>query len=137
MRKNEPPDFIIIDDEVINNYVSQKYIQSVFRRAKVQTFTSPVEGLNYIETTGSVGQKPAVIFLDINMPVLTGWDVLDRLSHLPGTILRQLTIFILSSSIAAEDKLKAHSNPLVAGYIEKPLNINHLMDISERLHIGK
>ena len=72
---------------------------------------------------------PNIVFLDINMPVLSGWDVLSKFTNFPDEIKNQFTIYILSSSVAVEDKEKADKCPLVAGFVEKPLTAELLQDL--------
>ncbi len=67
--------------------------------------------------------------LDINMPVISGWDVLGRFSAMPEDIKKHFTIFILTSSINVEDKQRAAAHPLVNAYIEKPMTIGLLKSI--------
>lgn len=69
----------------------------------------------------------SVLFLDINMPTMTGWEVLEHLSS--QSLPEFLQIFMLSSSISAEDKKHAEDEPLVMGYIEKPLNETKLKEL--------
>ncbi len=130
MEKLSTPDFIVIDDDSINNHICQKYIQLIFPDADIVTFISPVAGLEYIQTKYPITrQNDTILLLDINMPVLSGWDVLDRFINFPEGVKRQFKIYILSSSIAIEDKVKSNNNPLVSGFIEKPLNISQLRNL--------
>lgn len=118
---------IVIDDDPINNHICHKYIQIVFPSSVVDTFTDPQKGLDYIYSKcDSSSQNDFILFLDINMPVLSGWDVLDRIMNLSEEKKKQLKIYILSSSVAAEDMQKANDNALVLGFIEKPLSILQL-----------
>ena len=59
------------------------------------------------------------IFLDLNMPVMNGWEFLDEFA---GTESSSNKIFILTSSIDPSDRKRAEENPLVSSMLEKPLN---------------
>lgn len=119
--------FIVIDDDPINNHICRRYIEIVFPKVAIQTFTNPEEGLEYIQSKYPLSDDlETVLFLDINMPVLSGWDVLDRFINFADDIKQQFKIYILSSSVALEDKQKASSNPLVTGFLEKPLTTTQL-----------
>ena len=63
-----------------------------------------------------------MLFLDINMPIMTGWEFMKEFEKLNTLIKDQIFIYILSSSIDQEDKLKAKNHPDVVDYIEKPLS---------------
>lgn len=122
MKDQNTPAFIVIDDDPVNNLICSKNIKRLYTTADIQTFTKPQSGLDYIGSTYSgAGLHNTVLFLDINMPVLSGWDVLDRFTDFTDDVKKQFTIYILSSSIATEDKTRANECHLVTGFIEKPL----------------
>ncbi len=119
--------FMVIDDDPANNYICSKFIKIVSPGAEITTFTIPEKGLEAILATSAAPQETGtLLLLDINMPVLSGWDVLDRFSSFPEAIKKQYTIYILSSSISPDDKNKADANPLVSGFVEKPLSVARL-----------
>jgi two-component system, chemotaxis family, chemotaxis protein CheY len=126
--------FIVIDDASMNNQVCRVYIQALYPNADIQTFTDPVAGLNYIQQTyGQPHAHKTIIFLDIDMPGLTGWDVLDRFSKFPETMKRQFVIYIHSSSIDEKDITRAARHPLISGFIEKPLQMPQLQNMLSRV----
>ncbi len=122
--------FIGIDDDPINNMIAKLIILEALPSASVINFTDPEEGLAYMQSTYSVpGANHAILLLDINMPILTGWDVLDKFKTKLEACKLDITIFMLSSSIDPGDKQKAAENPLVSGYIEKPITIDRVQEI--------
>ena len=130
MQNSITPSFIIIDDDPINNLICKKNIKSVFSDCDIKKFTDPQKGLDYIcAKYDELSKHDTILFLDINMPVLNGWDVLDRLANCADVIKSQFSIFVLSSSIATEDKQRAHDNPIVKGFVVKPLTIQKLQKI--------
>jgi len=130
MPNQTTPDFIIIDDDPINNMICRKYIGIIFPSADVKTFTDPLSGLRYIQSKyEDTATNKVCLFLDINMPVLNGWEVLDKFVELPGIVRDWFTIYMLSSSIAIKDKEMAADHPHVEGYIEKPLTLARLNTI--------
>src|SRR5581483_8470601 len=122
--KKNAPDFIIIDDDFINNVICRQVIQSEMPAAKIDIYTNANKGLEYINTANAAERtNDSVLFLDINMPALNGWDILEMLNDSPVLLKQQLKIFLLSSSVPPEDKQKANDDPMVCGYIEKPLTL--------------
>ncbi len=123
MEQKSIPDFIVFDDDVINNLICEKIIQTTIPGAIVQTFTEPERGLEYILATyADDNSNNAILFLDINMPSLNGWEVLDKLDEFPDVVKGHIKIFMLSSSVDPLDTEKARDNPLVSGYIMKSLS---------------
>lgn len=123
---NTPKRFLLIDDDLYNNILCFSLINKVFNEIDVVSFTDAQKGLNYIEKNYFNAPVPTVLFLDINMPSLTGWEVLEKFELFSDEIKKHITIFLLSSSIDLNDKERAEANSLVAGYVEKPLTKNFL-----------
>ena len=117
---------LLIDDDAGNNMINNMTLKRMLPAVPVISFTDPVKGVAYIEKEYGLAPVPAVLLLDINMPVLMGWDVLELLELLPGAVKDSLHVYIASSSIDPEDKNRALSSPLVKGYVEKPLSIQTL-----------
>lgn len=123
MKHGDLPDFIVIDDDYINNVICDKMIQLTMPGANVVTFTEPEKGLEHILATYSgIGENKAILFLDINMPSLNGWEVLDRFAGFSEEVKNRVKIIMLSSSIDPLDKEKALKNPLVSEYVIKSLS---------------
>src|SRR5580765_8246825 len=108
--------FIVIDDDPINNFLCNIILKKLLGTPDFQSFTIPEKGLMFIEKE-LAGDKPVILFLDINMPGMTGWDVLERFALLSDNIKSLVKIYILSSSVDERDKEKASKNPYVSGYI--------------------
>ncbi len=115
--------FIIIDDDEANNMLCRIIIKQAIGVADVETFSYAREGLDYIKNTfadTTPGVK-AVLFLDINMPEMDGWEFLKQFDTLTEDIKSQLRLFILSSSANENDKRKSKENKYMWNYIVKPL----------------
>jgi CheY-like chemotaxis protein len=114
---------MIIDDDPHNNMLCRFVIGSITKEVEVIDFTVSSDGLEYIKKF--YGDKETdcqtVLFLDINMPVMSGWDFLEKYAELNEHIKNQITIYILSSSVDWSDKEKAATNPFVKDYVIKPL----------------
>lgn len=115
--------FIVVDDDSVNNLICRKVINLVFPEAEVLTFTNPEKALLYIKSNYAYSfGKRTILLLDINMPILSGWDFLEEFEGFDANIKEQLKIYMLSSSTDQLDKDLANENRNVSGYIEKPLN---------------
>lgn len=120
-----PERILVIDDDSINNMLCKYIINEVLNNTvEIIAFAIPQRAVDYIKTEYSSKPVQTLVFLDINMPGLSGWDVLDELSRSKILINKYFRIFILSSSVDPNDKRRANISPLVNGFIEKPLEEN-------------
>jgi CheY-like chemotaxis protein len=106
---------ILVDDQPIANFITKKLLEIEGFNEDVLDFTNPEEALAYLED-----KQNTLIFLDLNMPEMNGWEFLDSLKS-KG---HQHKIIILTSSTSSIDRKKAKEYPSVIDYIEKPLNKN-------------
>ena len=106
---------IIIDDDPISNHVCNLYIKILKPDMKILSFTNPLEALNCFYNF--LNKKTTLLFLDINMPQINGWQMLDKF---PRTHIK-MDIIILSSSISKTDQDKVQEYPEVIDFIIKPI----------------
>lgn len=134
MKSQTIPNFIIVDDDNFNNFICQKTILSVFPQTEIKTFTEPEEALIYLESTYSL-PNPAntVLFLDINMSTISGWEFLKIFEQFDISVKKFLKVYMLSSSINPLDKVLATSNKNVWNYISKPLTKQVVKDTVARI----
>ena len=119
-----PSDFIVIDDDPVNNMICKYIIAGFAPAASIHLFVEPEKALAFIqeEYGNNALNRETSLFLDINMPTMSGWEFLDQYRLFEDSVLAQINVFILSSSIDPEDMEHANSNPIVLGYYPKPLS---------------
>ena len=123
-------DYVIIDDDELNNLICTNVINNVNSITEIKAFTDPNIGLRYIQENYRTTQANNVIMLlDINMPTLLGWEVLEEFKNFSDVTKSHFKIFMLTSSANRKDKERALSNPLLWGYIEKPLTKEKVVSI--------
>jgi len=122
-------ELLIIDDDFCHNITCALALKKVFRSSEVHMtcFTNSEEGLSYIMQL-AVSSKKTVLFLDINMPGLNGWQVLARLEQLPKASKKHLHVYIITTAANMRDEYRASKSPLVKQYLQKPLS-KHLHSI--------
>lgn len=81
------------------------------------------------EAISEISQIPKIIFLDLNMPVMNGWDFLDHFSNEYYPFFQQVKVVILSSTIDPSDYLKAKAFPVVSHFLSKPLTVEMLQEL--------
>lgn len=116
--------FHLVDDNDIDIAVNSKLLQLSQISEHVNTYNSAVSFLAEIDAHPARFQKASnVVLLDIMMPVMTGFDCLDKLTQLPAELRSRFTVYMLSSSIDRNDIRRAESYDLVQKVLEKPLDI--------------
>lgn len=115
--------YLIVDDDKSNNLLCKMVLKKVLGDIDITTYENPREGLSYIESEykNTEFNSPTILFLDINMPDISGWEFLEIYKDYSENIHKQFTIYMLSSSVDYKDKSLAEENPLVKGFISKPL----------------
>ncbi len=120
----------IIDDDEIYIFLIKKSLAALDLDSSINSYANGVDALKGI--TSLIDQQqpiPEIIFLDINMPIMDGWEFLNAFREIQAKLPSQIPIYIISSSIAAEDKEKAKRFPEIAGYLSKPVELETLASI--------
>ena len=116
-----PARFIIVDNDPVNNLLCSLAIKDAAANADIVAFTNPLKAFEYISTYNESNNCMNILLLDINMPIWSGWDFADHFEKLEEKIKKSFKIYMLSSSIDNNDKLRALENKNVVAFIEKPL----------------
>jgi CheY-like chemotaxis protein len=121
----------VIDDDNIYQIIVNKIIQKSEMFSDISSFKNGKEAINAVNNSLNNNESfPDIILLDINMPIMDGWEFMEELQILKPSIKKQIIVYIVSSSIAVEDKNKAKTYPDILGYLSKPVNINDLILIA-------
>src|SRR5215212_10713566 len=116
-----PSRFIIVDNDPVNNLLCGLAIKDAVVDANILAFVDTHKAFTHVSVDNERNNSVNILLLDINMPIWSGWDFVDRFNKLSEKIKNRFKIYILSSSIDNNDKLKAVENNNVVDYIEKPL----------------
>lgn len=112
----------LVDDDPINNLINKRLLGKVDISNNIFIFQDGEDALNQIQDLSI--EDSVLILLDINMPVLNGWEFLDK--YLEFFPLRKDKIIILSSSIDFLDRQKSQEFRIVSDFIEKPLTLDKI-----------
>ncbi len=125
---------IIDDDNVYVNLV-KRIIETKHLCKKLLVFENGKNALRFFEkviTNIKEEKVPEVIFLDLNMPVMDGWEFLANFIKIKNKFEKTITLYIVSSSINPLDVRKAKSIKGVKDYLIKPINISDFETIFEK-----
>lgn len=124
-----PQRFVLVDDDPITNAINKALIRKVTPEMEVLIFTSVDQALSGIIADG----KSTVLFLDINMPQLDGWDFLRAFGNYDALVKAQFSIFLLSSSVDESDRERGIAHPYVQEYLVKPATVQMIRHVLERM----
>jgi len=120
------PGYLVVDDDNTNNLICEFTIRRFEKEAVINLFNNPQLALNFIENNHP--SQEVIMFVDINMPTMTGFEFLKEFEKFHIDIRSKYKIYILTSSI--EDfSSQAICFPMVKGFLSKPLKLSYLEDI--------
>jgi CheY-like chemotaxis protein len=122
--------YIIVDDDPFNNLLCTIQLETTLGEVDIKTFEVPEEALEFIQNECIDSITPAILFLDINMPTITGWEFLEQYGKFSEGIKKQISIYILSSSVDPRDRNKAEANKYIKGFLLKPLQSEAILSIA-------
>jgi CheY-like chemotaxis protein len=122
---------LLVEDDPITVMVCDRIIKMTAFAENVSSCNNGKAALEYLVALGEQDKDiPEIIFLDINMPVMNGWDFLAEFEKVQHNMKQLPRIYILSSTVDPEDYKRAKSFPLVQDFISKPLSKESLQNIS-------
>lgn len=127
--KKELNCIMLIDDDVNDNFFHERAIKKASLDISVIEKTSAISALEYLKSNNN--NIPDLIFLDINMPCMNGWEFLDQYSLLDKELQNHIIIIMLTTSANPEDIAKATENSLISDYITKPLTNDMVENIKK------
>lgn len=116
----------IIDDDPIFVFSAKKMMKIADFCNGFLVFHNGQDALNNLKSIISTNQQslPDVILLDLNMPVMDGWEFLDEFVKIPTS--KEITIYIVTSSVDPQDVIKVKAYDKVSNYILKPISMDSL-----------
>jgi CheY-like chemotaxis protein len=130
MKRKEPKykykQVLLLDDNELDNFINEKIIEASHFSERVYLTSSgksALEFLNNLNVTGKESEAiyPEAIFIDINMPMMDGFQFIDNLKTISGDKIKNCKLIILTSSIYPEDRAKAMTISKDITFLNKPL----------------
>jgi CheY-like chemotaxis protein len=128
---------LLVDDNDSDNFLHKKVIEKSQLADHVAIALNGQEAIDFLTSKGkgmlteSAQCQPELIFLDINMPIMDGWEFLEEYQNLSECLNEKSTIIILTTSLNPEDKSKAEKMLESDCFQFKPLTLQMLNNILE------
>ena len=119
---------LLIDDNEADNYVNRYLVEKSNIADKITVKKSAIEALEFLATL--VDEFPNVIFLDIRMPEMDGFEFMEKFEEFPPHLKQQCTVYMLSSSLNESDIERATQSRSIEKFLHKPLNLDMLSDLA-------
>lgn len=132
MNRNILNQILLIDDDEPVNFLHEMVIKSSnLTKAQIEIKMLAQQGVEYLKENNINQDNPLLIFLDINMPGMDGWDFLEEINNMPDEIRQNIVIIMLTTSLNPDDKSKGEQHPHVHKFLTKPLtreNFKHVLE---------
>ena len=131
--ERKPPIIALVDDDKVFQLTTLRTIQSAKLTDKILQFENGEEALLFLkEHASETDNLPDYIFLDINMPYVDGWMFLEDYATLKLNLKKDISIYMVSSSIDPRDVNRAKGNENVREYIIKPVSREKLIELLKK-----
>ena len=127
---------LLIDDDEPTNFLNRMTLEQVGCARQIRIVQSGQDALDFLMHQGKYEQvqdcpHPDLIFLDINMPAMDGWEFLEKYRQLSTTQKASIVMIMLTTSLNPDDEQRALSIPEINGFENKPLKADRLKEILE------
>jgi CheY-like chemotaxis protein len=128
------PNFIIIDDSRLDCFIAEKIIQNSGTYSNVKSYMEAAQAYEEIKN-GIIGDSSTmtIIILDIQMPVLNGFQFVEVFEQLPKETQSKFAIFLFSSSINENDKNRLGNFPSIIRFYSKPISRDTVAQMIEQI----
>lgn len=121
---------LLIDDNDVDNYISKYALEAADVANEIIAVSSGVDALAHLKEIDQAGKKfPDLIFLDINMPRMNGFEFLDEFRSFSEARDKKCCVAMLTSSNSPDDRARAMKSPFVKCFFNKPLGNDVLREI--------
>ena len=123
---------LLIDDDEPTNFLSRMQIEDANCTKHIQVASGGQEALDYLIKSRQYGGShsdfpwPDLVFLDINMPAMNGWEFLERYVQMETERNGEIIIVMLTTSLNPDDAMRANEMPCISGFENKPLSTDKL-----------
>ncbi len=124
---------LLIDDDMATNFINKKVIEKVSATCHIATVLNGREAIDYLTKSGKYENldcpKPQIILLDINMPIMDGWEFIEIYKNIDINEKADTKIIMLTTSFNPDDKIKAEKMTEISEFRYKPLTVGVFNEI--------
>ena len=129
---------LLIDDDEPTNFLNELVIKQVDCAEKTVAVQSGQAALDFLKERINGGYpQPTLIFLDINIPVMNGWEFLDEYQKLDSDQKAKVLIVMLTTSLTPDDKDKAENIDTINYFVNKPLTVEIVNEILDKHFVDR
>ena len=125
---------LLIDDDDLVNTLNTIILRQSGLVESIQAVRSGDEGFQALEVCQKENKWPAIIFVDINMPGIDGWEFITLFGEKFRAFKKKCIICLLSSSLDPRDKEKVNKSELIDFFISKPLSLEVVSDLCDKYY---
>ncbi|PIF33265.1 response regulator receiver domain-containing protein [Flavobacterium sp. 9] len=118
--------FLLIEDNLIDQLVTKQLLKKVFSIEQVSIANNGKEGIQWLNNNKRINHQPLIILLDIQMPIMNGFEFLDEFHKLSKDTKKGVQIYVLSSTLDADEIKLIEENEYVTDFLNKPFPIEEL-----------
>ena len=118
---------LLLDDNGATNIIHKKFIVKANCAEQILKFQNGVDALHYLNLEAT--EPPDLVFVDINMPIMNGWQFLEELGKVKTLFKKKPTVILLSTSLSPTDREKANNIEIIDQVKLKPLTVKAVQEI--------